>query len=230
MNQLRATWIAKDIVFLKGKSRQKMIIRDGGTTNAPPGIPMSMSPEYPLDGGEHLSNWLFSWNIFSILHRCCWRGGSCYGQQVLESGTYPQLFAELFSPVSLENHFRRGRSDGHHHRLSLLLDHLHLRDGHLPLRVLRLLLERETGGGGGGGEEFSQRGGRSLIARIREVNRMSRMRIKFKVGRINSSWYGLVFCHDPLNKSRPRKLFLLSFENLFKKYISYTLPLADPAV
>ena len=32
-----------------------MIIRDGGTTNAPPGIPMSMSPEYPLDGGEHLS-------------------------------------------------------------------------------------------------------------------------------------------------------------------------------
>ena len=32
-----------------------MIIRDGGTTNTPPGVPMSMSPEYPLDGGEHLS-------------------------------------------------------------------------------------------------------------------------------------------------------------------------------
>ena len=29
-----------------------MIIRDGGTTNVPPGVPMSMSPEYPLDGGE----------------------------------------------------------------------------------------------------------------------------------------------------------------------------------
>ena len=108
-------------------------------------------------------------------------------------------------------------------RYSLFLDHLHLRDGHLPLRVLRLLLERETGRGGGG-EEFSQRGGRSLIARIRELDSISGISIKLKVGWINfpSWWYGLVFCHDPLNKSRPRKLFLLSFENLLKKYKLHT--------
>ena len=34
-----------------------MIIRDDRTTNSPPGIAMSMSPEYPLDGGKILQLW-----------------------------------------------------------------------------------------------------------------------------------------------------------------------------
>ena len=97
-------------------------------------------------------------NIYSIVV-FLWIGkGSCLASSWYFTPSFFSriVFTWLIRDLSQEILYRHGGSDGHDNGLPVLVDHLHLRDGHLPLPLLRILLDRraqEDAGWSRGGEQ-----------------------------------------------------------------------------
>ena len=123
-----------------------MIIRDDRTTNSPPGIAMSMSPEYPLDGGKiqhHHQLWRHDQYPFDRGFPVNWEGELFSKLLIFYALFFQQnCFHLIDQRLSQEILYRHGGPDGHDNGFPVLVDHLHLRDGHLPLPLLRILLDR----------------------------------------------------------------------------------------
>ena len=88
-----------------------MIIRDDRTTNSPPGIAMSMSPEYPLDGGKiqhHHQLWCQDQYLFDSGFPVNWKG-ELFSKLLI---FYTLFFsAELFSPDWSETFHKKSFTD-----------------------------------------------------------------------------------------------------------------------